>query len=712
MPTSQRYFRPVPSSPVRENSSTKKDSQPSLFRHRVGRSGRRYLDRRMSPFTSTPLPPRTTKPNLPDSFTSIFSSIYPGFSLPVPPWSSFPHASFLSTEVPDTNGDTHEVDDELAKKLEERWKFDSDIAPSNIESDSRPVLDDFDFRYVCRFVTETSLTLLCRQSVHRHTLIKDREWLLMPDQSKAMPDSKINLTAHLLDALKVQKEHQMHQLQQAATNGTTIPATQPNASTAALQQLQLQRAAAAAVAATGSIRPPSIPQGMSPQGSLRSPQVALVQQALREKQQQAASSVQSSPSQSQPTIQTTPQSTGNGTPAPVPVAVPVPLPVNAANGTASPPKPTTNGTYHPSPVPSPLPPSAIVTPDIGSTVRVSTPLRKPTMPLQSGGNLQLNGFNHNLMSNTNPVASPYPGFQNGMQGLTAGMYNNLQGMKLISQHNQQQQQQLMPQYQQQYSQQQMTPQQMQQQQQHFQTQQQIHQQQLQQLQLMQLQQQAGGLVNQGMPTHFNETLAQNQHALMAAQQNAQSMQNMQSLHGQNVFQMGINPSMNNSALNMTVQSMNLSLGPQNMALRLPPNRAQQQQQNNIQRPNMPMGAEYGMNVMHGANPMMQGLGLGMNGNAQMAAAMSISRAPSTPLSMRTGGGLMTNGGMLMSRAQSTAPMQSPMMRPTSASSMHSNMGMPIQQPGPSLPVSLQGSPANMAQHPPTPHLRQQTVPGS
>jgi hypothetical protein len=161
---------------------------------------------------------------------------------------------------------------------------------------------------------------------------------------------------------------------------------------------------------------------------------------------------------------------------------------------------------------------------------------------------------------------------------------------------------------------------------------------------------------------------------------------------------------NTSAMNMNLQNINLGLGPQNIPLRLPPNRAQQQQ-GMIQRPSTAMGNDFGMAMANGASPMMQGMAMG---NPQMAAAMSIVRAPSTPLSLRSNGGLLPNNGMLMGRGQSATSMQSPMMRPTSAASMHSNMGMQMQ-PGASLPVSLQGSPANMPQ---TPHLRQQTVPGS
>lgn len=111
-------------------------------------------------------------------------------------------------------------------------------------------------------------------------------------------------------------------------------------------------------------------------------------------------------------------------------------------------------------------------------------------------------------------------------------------------------------------------------------------------------------------------------------------------------------------------------------------------------------------MSNGSSPMMQAMqSMGMAGNQQMAATMG--RAPSTPLSLR-GGGLMPNGGMMMGR--SPVAMQSPMMRPTSAASMHSNIGMQMQ-PGTSLPVSLQGSPAGMQQAPPTPHMRQQPVSG-
>lgn len=322
--------------------------------------------------------------------------------------------------------------------------------------------------------------------------------------------------------------------------------------------------------------------------------------------------------------------------------------------------------------------------DPGSNVRVSTPIRKPSIPLQAANNLQVNGFLG--LGNPNAMPPNYAAFANSVGGMPAGMYNNLQSIKMINQQNQ-----MMAPYQQFAGQ--VTPHQVQQQH--------LHQHQLQQLQLMQLQQQASNAAaSHGLQAHFGDGLT-NSHAMMGAQPG---------LHGQSVFPMGLGPTMPNSNMNMNLQNMNLQLGPQNMALRLPPNRVQQQQAG-MPRPATAMGGDFLMNVANGSSPMMQGMqitNMGVVPNAQVAAAMSIARAPSTPLSLRNGNGMMPNGNMLMGRPQTATAMQSPMMRPGSAASMHSNMGMPMTQPG---AVSLQGSPANMGQ-PPTPHLRQQPVPGS
>jgi hypothetical protein len=567
--------------------------------------------------------------------------------------------------------------------------------------------------------------------MQRYALVRDREWLFTPDMSRAVPDPKLDLTAHLQDALRVQGEHQMHQMQQAALN---VPAT-PNAQAAAtLQQAQMRTPVATATA----IRPPSAPQGLSPQTITRSAQqsqvaaMILQQQALREKQQQlqqlqqpqqpqpqqpqtpqlpqqqptvqpvlpvqpnaAAQPSQSSPSQPNTQVISTPvqapsqlqQSMVNGIASNgVPISSFVPIAVNGTNGiTPSPPKVTpVNGVYQQSPSASPLPPTMSITAtDPGSNVRVSTPIRKPSIPLQANNNLQMNGFLG--IGNPNGVPPNYAAFANNVGAMPTGMYNNLQSIKLISQQNQ-----MMTPYQQFTGQ--ITPHQVQQQH--------LHQHQLQQLQLMQLQQQASNAAaSHGLQAHFGDGLT-NPHAMMSAQPG---------IHGQSVFPMGLGPTMPNSNMNMNLQNMNLQLGPQNMALRLPPNRVQQQQAG-IPRPTTAMGGDFVMNVANGSSPMMQGMQIGAMGvvpNAQVAAAMTIARAPSTPLSLRNGTGLIPNGNMLMGRPQ-TAAMQSPMMRPTSAASMHSNLGMPMAQGG---PVSLQGSPANMGQ-PPTPHLRQQPVPGS
>lgn len=533
--------------------------------------------------------------------------------------------------------------------------------------------------------------------------------------SRAVSDPKLNLTAPLQDALSVQGEHRLHQAQQAAANGTPVSNPQ-SAQTSPLSQQPVQ--VRVTVPNGASIRPPSAPQGMSPQTPSRLPQIPqqqqvaallLQQQHIRDKQSQQPAPItngvsQPSPSQNpaQPQSQVSPsvpssQPLTNGS-NPAPVSSFVPLQINGTNGIASsPPKATPNGTYQQSPSASPLPPSAgIIGPDAGSIVRVSTPLRSNKLPMQmpNGAPMSMNGFQ--TLPNQSMPPNQHSGFAN--TNMPANMYNNLQSMKMINQ------QQMLAQYQQQF-QGHLTPHQVQQQQfqQHQQQQQQMQQQQLQQqLHMMQMQH-AGGMGNP-MQGHYGDVMSQGQHMPM-------NMQPNQAIYGQNMFPMGMAPGMNNnSALNMTMQNMNLQLGPQNMALRLPPNRMQQQT-NNPMRPVNSMGGDYSMGMNNGSSPMMQAMqnmGMGVTTNQQMQAAMGIPRAPSTPLSLRGGGGLMPNGNMMMVRSPSAA-MQSPMMRPNSAASMHSNMGMQMQ-PTSSLPVSLHGSPASM-QQPATPHLRQQTVPG-
>lgn len=602
-----------------------------------------------------------------------------------------------------------------------------------------------------------------RQSAQRYALIKEREWLLIPDMSRTIVEPRLNLTGPLQDALNSQGGEQVSSHSSLVGMGSSAPAI----ATATLHPMPTNPQLRPPAATPVGIRPPNVPAGIPQSGMplARSPstqqQMAalLLQQQMREKQAAAIpaatqNQAQPSPAQApspvraptpgqttqtqatstpvQPHVSTPAQthlsgsaqsSPSQATPAP-PQASPNPPPqpltlgggpssasvstsfTSYMNGTSSPPKPMANG-YHQSPHPSPRPPMAgLGGADTGTTVRVSTPIRKPTMPLQPNGSVQMNGF-YGPAPNTSSVPSSHTGF--GSTGMSAGMYHSSQNIKLISQ--QQQQQQMLAQYQQMQGQ--MIPLQMQQQHQHFQQQQQQQQQQqlaqqhqLQQLQLMQMQQQQmNGMSNQAVQAHFGE-ISQNQQFMNMQAAN-------QGVHGQNLFpNLGMTPNTNaNSSMNMNMQNVNLQLGPQNMALRLP-NRAQQQQ-GGIPRPPTAMGGDFGMGMANGTSPMMQpmqGMGMNVGGNAQMAAAMSITRAPSTPLSLRpnVGGGLHPNGNMMMARGQSIGPMQSPMMRPTSAASMHSNIGMPMQ-PAPSLPVSLQGSPANIPQ---TPHLRQQPVPGS
>ncbi|KAG8826414.1 Enhancer of polycomb-like protein 1 [Serendipita sp. 401] len=657
IPTSQRYFRVLNGTEISEGEAPKSTSQPSSFRHRVGRGGRRYLDRRLSPFTTAPLTRRA-------STNSTENPVYPfGLSTfrPLVPlkmhmWTGFPH-SHANDQGADQQSQDEDTED-LVKRMEDRWKFDPDSTSSNLDPEGRPIIDDFDYR----------------QSLQRHILVKDRDWLITPDTSRIVADLKLNLIAPLQDALSVHGEHQLHQLQQAAmqgmqsqvngsmqprvpvVNGTPIRA--PNAPPSLPSQPAIQRSPL-----------PNVPTMILPQQNPK-PQV---QSPVQPGQSQVSNSaVQLSPVQLNGTPQATPVQSHSS-----PMTNGTPTTQNGSftainGGSSSPPKPVTNGTYHVSPAPSPLPPSAnIIAPDAGTTVRVSTPIRKPTLPLQPGGNLQVNGF-HGLQHAPNG----FPTFPNGV---AAEMFNSLQSMKVNQQH-------MLP-YQQPQIAAPLTPQQ----QQYIQQQQQ--QQHLRQLHLMQMQAANNGAVPS---THFTDPM--NQHMMMSVQPTGQV------LHAQNMFQMGM-PGINNSAMNMTVQNMNLQLGQQNLALRMPPNRIQQQQI--ATRPATATGTEFSMTT----SPMMHsspGMGMSTPMNPQMVGA-TISRAPSTPLSMRNG--LLPNGGMMMARTPGVGAMQSPMMRPSSAASMHSNMGMPMQ-PGQSLPVSLQGSPANMHQPPLTPHLRQQPVPSS
>ena len=143
--SSERYFRELNGSEKMVSSeSSKRAAQAPSFRHRVGRGGRRYLDRRISPFTSTPLANRT-----PTSLSSyIFNPppLFPAFTVRVPPWIGFPHSPSISKSTKDEADDADA--EELVKKLQDRWKFDPDAVPTSAEHGGRAIIDDFDYRYV------------------------------------------------------------------------------------------------------------------------------------------------------------------------------------------------------------------------------------------------------------------------------------------------------------------------------------------------------------------------------------------------------------------------------------------------------------------------------------------------------------------------------------------------------------------------------------
>jgi hypothetical protein len=152
LPTHQRYFRALNGTKESENVPTERAARPAAFRHRIGRGGRRYLDRRDSPFTSSPLAVRTNVKTPPrDPFAFGVLSNFPASSIQIQPWIGFPHATQPVAED-DNTASSDEVDVELAKKLEERWKFDTDIV-SVTKPPVRTIIDDFDHRFVVsRFI--------------------------------------------------------------------------------------------------------------------------------------------------------------------------------------------------------------------------------------------------------------------------------------------------------------------------------------------------------------------------------------------------------------------------------------------------------------------------------------------------------------------------------------------------------------------------------
>lgn len=65
------------------------------------------------------------------------------------PWIGFPHAPITTPTEPTESGDSPmsgEDTEDLVKKMEERWKFDTDALPDNTTHEARIIIDDFDYR--------------------------------------------------------------------------------------------------------------------------------------------------------------------------------------------------------------------------------------------------------------------------------------------------------------------------------------------------------------------------------------------------------------------------------------------------------------------------------------------------------------------------------------------------------------------------------------
>ena len=312
-------------------------------------------------------------------------------------------------------------------------------------------------------------------------------------------------------------------------------------------------------------------------------------------------------------------------------------------------KPPTNGINHLSPSNN----AALVTgslADTGPTVRVSTPIRKPS-----------SGF-----PNSAPLQSQqlFPGAP-GMNGMNVQM---LMQQKLAQAHAQHMQQQ-------------------------------------------QVQQ------------HIMAEQAQQQQQMAATAQQAQAFQQ----HQANMLMNGVGVGMNgmsggsqvagmlpiNSAINMSMQNMNLALGNPNLQLHLAPNRMQRAQQHAnfaaaLGVNGIGPGAGIGMNVNINGMPMngMPMNGMPMNGLQQAQHGMSISRAPSVhpgmhPMMHPGMNGMNGMNGMHMRPPSAMSPMMRPPSTAPSNSGVHSVMPSPNLRPT-SVPTNPHGSPARPPQVVPPP----------
>ena len=143
-PTPQ-YFRQLNGPEIPASERSNQAPRIPSFRHRIGRGGRRYIDRRSSPFTSTPLANRTS------ATTSGMSWLFrppthPAFALRAAPWVGFPRFPATPTSLSKADKDVDPDTEALAQRIQDRWKIDTDTPWNDTEHGDRTIIDDFDYR--------------------------------------------------------------------------------------------------------------------------------------------------------------------------------------------------------------------------------------------------------------------------------------------------------------------------------------------------------------------------------------------------------------------------------------------------------------------------------------------------------------------------------------------------------------------------------------
>ena len=520
----------------------------------------------------------------------------------------------------------------------------------------------------------------------RTQLIREAEYLVQPDFKMLLNHVELGNSEVSKKLLETHRE----ELRQLRVLHSLPPEQQRSVAISKAQQKQQLLASMGLLP----IQQPILPPGMLP-GQVQ--QNGLVpghgQRLPPNMMNMIGSAVQQSPSQTQ----TQPQTNGQGQPQPpssqpgsqqlngtsVPTLSPVPRqvqvqgtpqlsqqsPVGARSVSTPPLKPPSNGINHLSPSNN----AALVTgslADPGPTVRVSTPMRK----MLSATPQQSNGFPNSASLQPQQLFPGAPGM-NGMNGMNVQML--LQQQKLAQAHAQ-----------------------------HIQLQQQ------QQVQQQIMAEQAQQQQQQQMAVTAQQALQQHQANMIM---NGVGV-GMNGMGGQQMA--GMMPI--NSAMNMSMQNMNLALGNPNLQLHLPPNRMQRAAQQHVN------FAALSMNGMNGIGP---GMGMNVNVNGmpmngmpvnglQAQHGMSISRAPSVhpgmhPMmhpgmnGMNGMNGMSGMNGMNGINGIHMRPpsAMSPMMRPPSTapsnSGVHSVMPSPSLRPT-SVPTNPHGSPARPPQVVPPP----------